>query len=92
MVSKLPYMVRFMVSKLPYMVRFMVSKFGQPGYATALYCLCFGTGMAFGQSLMGGIVRQNVGFNSSCLVQAAILLTSNAVSLFYLIRGRLLFE
>ena len=31
MVSKLPYMVRFMVSKLPYMVRFMVSKFGQPG-------------------------------------------------------------
>ena len=24
-------MVRFMVSKLPYMVRFMVIKFGQPG-------------------------------------------------------------
>ena len=61
-------------------------------YATAFYCLCFGTGMAFGQSLMGEFVRQNVGFNSSCLVHAAILLTSNAVSLFYLVRGRLLFE
>ena len=32
MVSKLPYMVRFMVSKLPYMVLFVVNKFGQPGY------------------------------------------------------------
>ena len=31
MVSKLPYMLRFMVNKLPYIVRFMDCKFGQPG-------------------------------------------------------------
>ena len=61
-------------------------------YATAICCVCYGSGMVFGQSVIGGFVLQNFGFNNSCFVEIAVLATANTIVLTYLVKNRLLYD
>ena len=60
--------------------------------ASALSCACYGTGMVFGQSAIGGLALQYLGFNNSCFLETVLLVLSDMIGLLYLIRSRLIFE
>ena len=58
---------------------------------SALYCVCYGIGMVFGQSAIGGLALQYLGFNNSCFLETLLLVSSDMIGLFYLIRSRSIF-
>ena len=86
------------VSFIPLIRKMFQKKFGTYNtdivdtYTSGVFCVCCGTGMVFGQSFIGGIALQHMGFNYCCLIEAIILLISNTVALFYLIKNCLLFD
>ena len=59
-------------------------------FTSAMYCVCYGLGMVFGQSVIGGIVLQKFGFYISCILQAALCAISGLFAFIYLIRNGLL--